>query len=104
MPTYCHIDSTDIVENNYRISINDCLVQLAMNSRINSVNSECHIFRLGCWLNPTLTNFVWLDAFAISIEKYRFLVFINCDKTNIKNETSIEKRELNAINVRTNSK
>jgi hypothetical protein len=25
---------------------------------LNPANSECHIFRLGCCLNPTLTNFV----------------------------------------------
>jgi hypothetical protein len=43
------------------------------------------------------------DEFAICIEKYKFLVFINCDKTNIRNENWIEKRELNAINVTSDS-
>jgi hypothetical protein len=30
------------------------------------------------------------DVFAICIEKYRFLIFINCDETNIRNENWIE--------------
>jgi hypothetical protein len=40
----------------YRVSINDCLVQPAMdtcqilNVPLCSANNECHIFRLGCWL------------------------------------------------------
>jgi hypothetical protein len=32
----------------------------------------------------------------------KFLLFINGDKTNIRNENWIEKRELNAINVTVN--
>jgi hypothetical protein len=44
--------------------------------RINSANSECHSFRLGCWLNPTLTN---TQKYRRYFEKYRFFVFINCD-------------------------
>jgi hypothetical protein len=40
----------------YRVSINDCRVQPAMetcqilNVPLCSANNECHIFRLGCWL------------------------------------------------------
>jgi hypothetical protein len=40
------------------------------------------------------------DVLAIFIEKYRFLVFINCDKMNIRNENSTDKRKQNVINVR----
>jgi hypothetical protein len=42
--------------NMYRVSINDCRVQPAMetcqilNVPLCSANNECHIFRLGCWL------------------------------------------------------
>jgi hypothetical protein len=40
----------------YRVSINDCRVQPAMEScqilnvPLSSAINECHIFRLGCWL------------------------------------------------------
>jgi hypothetical protein len=40
----------------YRVSVNDCRVQPAMetcqilNVPLCSANDECHIFRLGCWL------------------------------------------------------
>jgi hypothetical protein len=40
------------------------------------------------------------DVLAIFIEKYRFLVFINHDKTNIRNENSTDKRKQNLVNVR----
>jgi hypothetical protein len=35
----------------------------------------------------------------ICIEKYRFLVFINCDKTNIRNENWIEKLLMSEVTV-----
>jgi hypothetical protein len=40
------------------------------------------------------------DVLAIFIEKYRFLVLINCDKINIRKENSTDKRKQNVINVR----
>jgi hypothetical protein len=45
-------------------------------------------------------------VFAICIEKYRFLVFINCNKTNIRNENWIENANKTPLmsEVRVNNK
>jgi hypothetical protein len=59
----------------YRVSINDCRVQPAMetcqilNVPLCSANNKCHIFRLGCWL---LTR----DKFQLCFTPVNINVFI----------------------------
>jgi hypothetical protein len=58
--------------------------------RINSANSECHISLLAKSSRHKFCLALKPDVFAICIEKYRFLVFIIYDRTNIRKENWIK--------------
>jgi hypothetical protein len=67
----------------YRVSINDCRVQPAMetcqilNVPLCSANNECHIFRLGCWLSTR-------DKFQLCFTPVMYLLFnINTNRGTI---------------------